>query len=319
MEKKHLLERATLIGESASGDGTWKVRLISEGKGSSGVYTASLLENHHHAFDNVLSFKNHPTGWDGPESRDFTMIAGQIVGETWVESDDRGLKAVYGNYMPDPEHKDKIERYKDKLGLSIFIEGSGYWDEAADEFIVDWFNPADPYASLDVVIAPGARGKFMESMRSFYESATPGSHKATTTAVEEKKDNEMDEKAIGEAIASALAPLAAKLDTLVAAKENAEAAEAQVKADAEAVAHAVEAYDAAVKAVDEADLLKPQAEALLEAAKRGEDITAAIESAKAIKEAAVEAARVSESASSGGRDFGASNANIEFVGFGGKR
>jgi hypothetical protein len=304
VDKKHLIERATLIGESASEDGTWKVRLISEGKGSSGVYTASLLENHHHAFDNVLSFKNHPTGWDGPESRDFTMIAGQVVGETWVESDERGLKAVYGNYLPDPEHKDKIERYKDKLGLSIFIEGSGYWDDS-DEFIVDWFNPADPYASLDVVIAPGARGKFMESMRSFYESATPGSRQATTTAVEEKKDNEMlDEKAIGEAIASALAPLAAKLDTLVATKENAEAVEAQAKADAEAVAKAVEAYDAAVKAVDEADLLKPQAEALLEAAKRGEDITAAIESAKAIKEAAVEAARVSEGAGSGGRDFG---------------
>ena len=106
--KRHLLEAASLVSESASEDGTWKVRVISEGKGSSGVYTASLLENHHKAFDNVLSFKNHPTGWEGPQSRDFTMIAGEVVGETWVEKDERGLTAVYANYRPDPEYADKI-------------------------------------------------------------------------------------------------------------------------------------------------------------------------------------------------------------------
>lgn len=104
--KKHLLEAATLIGESANEDGTWKVRVISEGKGSSGVYTAELLEKHHSAFDDILSFKNHPVGWDGPETRDFTMISGEIVGKTWVENDERGLKAIYANYRPDPEYKD---------------------------------------------------------------------------------------------------------------------------------------------------------------------------------------------------------------------
>lgn len=301
---KHLLEAATLASESASEDGTWKVKVISEGKGSSGIYTAELLESHHHAFDEVLSFRNHPTGWDGPESRDFTMIAGEIKGETWVDTDETGRKAIYANYLPDPEFKDKIERYRSKLGLSIYIEGSGFENENG-EFVVDWFNPEDPYASLDVVIAPGARGKFLESARRAYESVHPESEKPTATAAEERKEIKMDEE-----LKEALKGISDALATLVTEKNDKAAEAAQREADAEAVASAVEAYDAAVKAVDEAELLAPQRESILSAAKRGEDVTAAIESAKAVKEAALEAAgRITESAGSS-RDFGGSESKF---------
>lgn len=279
--KKHLLEAASLVSESASEDGTWKVRVISEGKGSSGTYTASLLENHHRAFDNVLSFKNHPVGWDGPQSRDFTMIAGEVVGETWVEKDERGLTSVYANYRPDPEYAEKLERYKSKLGLSIYIEGSGYEDENG-EYIVDWFNPEDPYGSLDVVIAPGARGKFMESMREFY-SANESSNGRPGTRQEEQ-ENKMDK----ETLEAALKPLVDALTVLVAEKKATEAADAQVEADKAAVTSAVEAYDAKVKAIAEADLPEIQAESLRAAAKAGQDVAPLIESAKALK-AAIEA------------------------------
>lgn len=279
--KKHLLEAASLVSESASEDGTWKVRVISEGKGSSGTYTASLLENHHSAFDNVLSFKNHPVGWDGPQTRDFTMIAGEVVGETWVEKDERGLTSVYANYRPDPEYAEKLERYKSKLGLSIYIEGSGYEDENG-EYIVDWFNPEDPYGSLDVVIAPGARGKFMESMREFY-SANESSNGRPGTRQEEQ-ENKMDK----ETLEAALKPLADALTVLVAEKKATEAADAQAKADEAAVTSAVEAYDAKVKAIAEADLPEIQAESLRAAAKAGQDVAPLIESAKALK-AAIEA------------------------------
>ena len=300
MTKRNLLEAASLVSESASEDGTWKVRLISEGKGSSGIYTAELLENHHSAFDDVLSFKNHPTGWDGPETRDFTMIAGEIKGATWVEADERGLKAVYGNYLPDPEYRDKIERYKDKLGLSIFIEGSGYVDEATGDFIVDWFNPSDPYASLDVVIAPGARGKFLENARKVYDARRSESEKTPGIPPAERKDNEIMEL---EKVVEAVEALTAQVTALVADKESAKAQEAQVNADAQAVAEALEAFESAVKAIDEADLLAPQRESLLSAAKRGEDVAPLIESAKAVKAAALEAVQVNESH---GRDFGGS-------------
>lgn len=291
---KHLLEAASLVSEAASEDGTWRVRLISEGKGSSGLYPATLLENHHKAFNNVLSFRNHPTGWDGPQSRDFTMIAGKVVGETWVEEDERGLKAIYANYLPDPEYKDKIARYKDQLGLSIYIEGSGYENESG-EFVVDWFNPEDPYASVDVVIAPGARGKFMESLSQIYsqrsENKDPG-------ARQEEQKKEIPVEKI-EKVEADIAALTTLVNSLVTEKTNAEAAKAQVEADAEAVASAVEAYDVAVKAIDEAELLPVQVEALRARALKGEDVTEAITEAKAIKEAAVEAVKVEETSSQG--------------------
>lgn len=292
---KHLLEAATLASESASEDGTWKVKVISEGKGSSGIYTAELLEAHHHAFDEVLSFRNHPTGWDGPETRDFTMIAGEIKGETWVDTDETGRKAVYANYLPDPEFKDKIERYRSKLGLSIYIEGSGFENENG-EFVVDWFNPEDPYASLDVVIAPGARGKFLESARRAYESVHPESDKPSVTSAVEERKLEM-EKDVEERF-SALETL---LTSLVAKDDKATAEAAQVTADAEAGKVAVEAYDAAVTAIDSAELPEKVVESLRKQAKAGVDVTPLIEQAKEMKSALAE--KLTEDASHG-RDFG---------------
>jgi len=294
--RKHILEAATLASESASADGTWKVRVISEGKGSSGTYTASLLENHHSAFNEVLSFKNHPTGWDGPQARDFTMITGQVVGETWVEKDERGLTAIYANYLPDPDYRDKLERYKDKLGLSIYIEGSGYEDENG-EFIVDWFNPEDPFASLDVVIAPGARGKFLESARKAYESVDADAKKSTVTSAGEEKEIKLDEKD-----REKLDALVAAVATLVADKEKATAEAAQVTADAEAGRNAVEAYDAAVTAIDKAELPEAVVESLRAQAKEGVDVTPLIAQAVAMKEA-FEARGERLNESSQGRDI----------------
>lgn len=291
----NLLEAASLASDAPAQDGTWKVRLISEGKGSSGTYTAELLENHHHAFDNLLSFKNHPTGWDGPQDRDFTMITGEVLGETWIEKDERGLTAVFGNYLPDPEYRDKLDRYKNKLGLSVYIEGSGYFQEAADgteEFIVDWLNPADPYASVDVVIAPGARGKFMENMRKTYESAKARVQETNTTVVKENDEGDNMEKEVLDAVQK----LADQVAALVADKETAAKAESQIKAD-EAIAEArVEAFATAVAAVEEADLLAPQKAEILEAAKKGADIAPLIESAKAVKAAAIESVKQVEEA-----------------------
>lgn len=301
MTKTHvnLLEAASLASDAPAADGTWKVRLISEGKGSSGVYTAEMLETHHHALDNLLSFKNHPTGWDGPQDRDFTMISGEILGETWIEKDERGLTAVYGNYLPDEEYKAKLERYKSKLGLSIYIEGTGYYQENVDgteDFIVDWINPEDPFGSVDIVIAPGARGKFMESMRKTYDSARKEeSVKPSTTVVQEDEGENMDE------VKEALAKLTDQVTALVAKEEQAQAAEAQIQADNAEAEKRVESFAAAVKAVDEAELLEVQRADILEAAKKGADIAPLIESAKKIRDAAVSAVKESSVEGSHGR------------------
>lgn len=276
--KKHLFEAATLIGESAGEDGTWKVRLISEGKGSSGTYSAEFLESNHSALDDLLSFTNHPGDWEGPQTRDFTMIAGEVVGSTWIERDERGLVAVYGNYRPDPEHKDKLERYKSKLGVSIYIEGSGYYDEDSSEFMVDWFNPEDPYASLDVVIAAGARGRFEESMREMYSKRVENT---SSRLAEENKEKGMTlEKDVEERFDA----LSALIQGLVSSKqESAQAAADQALVTAEADKR-VEAIVASLAAVESAraDLLPSQVASLVESAKRGDDVAPAIESAKAI-------------------------------------
>lgn len=315
---KHLLEAVTLASESAAEDGTWRVKVISEGKGSSGTYTAELLENHHHALDDLLSFKNHPTGWDGPETRDFTMITGEVVGETWVDTDERGLKAVYANYLPDPEYRDKLARYKDKLGLSIYIEGSGYIEESTGEFIVDWLNPADPYASLDVVIAPGARGKFMENMRKSYEARENAiSEKdpdADASAGEPKERKLRMEKDVEERFAA----LETLLTSLVAKENDAKAEAAQAEADADAGRKAVEAYDAAVAAIDKAELPKKVTESLRAQAKEGKDVTADIANAVAIKEALAEDAKTTVTEGAPGRSL-SEGGEYKLRGFGGSK
>lgn len=308
-KKKNLLEAASLASDAPAADGTWKVRLISEGKGSSGTYTAELLENHHKALDNLLSFKNHPTGWDGPQERDFTMIAGKVLGETWVERDERGLTAVYANYLPDPSYKDKLERYKDQLGLSIYIEGSGFYRENADgseEFVVDWFNPEDPYASVDVVIAPGARGKFMESLKKSYDTARKQESENPSSAAGQENEGE------GMDLEKAVADLTKMVTELYEVDKAKQADAAQATADATAVAAAVEAYDASRKLVDEADLPESVRNDILESAKAGKDVAPLIESAKSIKAAVIEAAegKLVESGSAG-RVIGESAARFE--------
>lgn len=296
MTTKHLLEAATLASESASEDGTWRVKVISEGKGSSGIYTAELLENHHHAFDDLLSFKNHPTGWDGPETRDFTMISGEVVGETWVDTDETGRKAVFANYLPDPEYKDKIERYKSKLGLSIYIEGSGFENDNG-EFVVDWFNPEDPYASLDVVIAPGARGKFLESAKRAYESVNPDpEEKPSVTAAQEERKLEMEKD-----VQDAFDALRALIAPLVTEKQTAQEAAAQVAADEKVVEERLDAYDAAVEAIEAAELPADAAKSLRAEARKGTDVAPLIEFAKSVKDGTAE--RVAEAADRT-RDFG---------------
>lgn len=279
IQKRHLLEAATLIGESAREDGAWKVRLISEGQGSSGFYSRELLENFHGVLDDVLSFKNHPGEWEGPESRDFTMIVGEIRGETWVEDDERGLAAVYGWYLPDPEHREKIERYKKKIALSIYAMGEGEHNDDTGRFEVTSFE-ADPYNSLDVVIAAGARGKFLEHARKVNEHRIKN---ASATVVEaEKKDteglSEMAEKDVLDKLD--------KLISLQTANAEASAKAAQATVDSEEVAKAVESgiakYRDAIEAVTAAELLPSQSKALLAFAAEGRDITADIESAKVV-------------------------------------
>lgn len=284
MVTKNLIESGAVLSEDASEDGTWRVRLINEGVGSSGVYSAELLESFHGAFSNVISFLNHPT--DGAQTRNFTEIAGRVVGETWTERGDDGTLGVYANWLPDPDHKRKLETYRDKLGLSIYISGAG--EEREDgRFHVTEFDAEDPFRSVDVVIAAGRGGRFEESaIREMYESRRSDSdEKPGVTSAQEERKLEM-EKDVEERFAA----LETLLTSLVAGKQAAEAEAAQAEADDKAIESALAAYSAAVKAIDEAELPAKVVESLRAEALNGVDVAPLIEQAKEIKTALVESA-----------------------------
>lgn len=279
MSTRNLVEAAALVTAPTESD-TWKVRLINEGRGSSGVYSAQLLETYGHAFNNAVSFLNHPIG--GPETRNFTELVGRVVGETWTERAEDGTLGVYANWEPDPDHKEKLSRYKENLGLSIYISGSGSEDENGD-FLVESLDAEDPFRSVDVVMAAGRGGRFelTESVKKMYESRRSESNEPTvTSAVDQEKEIKMEDL---EKVTAAIEALTAQVSALVA-KENAAQAEAiQAEADEKAVDEALASYAAAVDAIEAAELPADAAKSLRAEARKGVDVAPLIEFAKTVK------------------------------------
>lgn len=297
MVTKSLIETGAVVSAETE-DGLWRVRLINEGRGSSGIYSSDLLESYKSAFDNVVSFVNHPHA--GPETRNFTEIAGRVVGEVWTEKADDGTLGIYANWRPDEDYKRKLESYKDRLGLSIYVSGSGEVDDDG-EFHVTEFDTEDPFRSVDVVVAAGRGGRFevSESLREMYDSRRSESNEPTvTSAVGKEKEIKMDE------LKAAVEALTAQVSALVATEQTAQAEAAQAEADENAGREAVEAYDAAVTAIDAADLPASVVESLRKQAKSGADVTALIEQATEMKIALVESAPAVEGRVLGGENKG---------------
>lgn len=248
----------------------WRVIVARPGQGSSGTYSEDMFRRDAHKIiaPGGQMFINHD---DSRNPKD--MVATYPEGSYWDESE----KAVVAEAEVFSHWKAFVEEVGPHCGVSLYALGEADDEGNVIAIIEDRLNGAD------LVARPGLVGSGLAEK--LYESAIAGSEKTTTTAVEENgNEMELEEK---------VDALVAKIDALTSAivAENGKKAEeaAQIEADAQAVASAVEAYDAAVKAVDEADLLAPQREAILSSAKRGEDVTPLIESAKAIKEAALAA------------------------------
>lgn len=268
----------------------WRVIVARPGQGSSGFYSEDVFRRDASKIiaPGGQAFINHD---DTRNPKD--MIGIYPEGSYWSEEDN----AVVSEMEVFSHWKAFVEEVGPHCGISLYAMGEQDGEGNVTAFIEDRLNGAD------LVARPGLVGSGLAEK--LYESAKAQVQKTSTTAVVEN-GNEME---LEEKVDALVAKIDALTSAIVAEKETAQAEKVQAEADAEAVKNAVEAYDAAVKAVDEADLLQPQREALLSAAKRGEDITEAIESAKAVKEAAVQAARVSESA--GGRFLGTESAGLD--------
>lgn len=258
----------------------WRVIVARPGQGSSGNYSEDLFRRDAAKIiaPGAQSFINHddtrnPKDMIGfyPEAAYFDDAENAVVAELEVFSHWRKF----------------VEEVGPHCGISLYALGEADGDGNVTQIIEDRLNGAD------LVARPGLVGSGLAEK--LYESAVAaGSDKEPTVTVAEDERNKLMEKEILDALNGVKDSLAA----LVADKVQKEAETVQVEADAKAVQTAVEHYDAAVKMVTDADLFESQRESILAAAKKGEDVTGLVESAKRVKDEAVKA--VTESAAQAG-------------------
>lgn len=178
----------------------WHVRLIAEGRGSSGTYTREVLER-----DGASAFPvgtkvniNHPTEseqYERPEG-DIRVLAGAIISEpTWQDTPTPGL---YAEVQIGEQWGPFVEQFHEIIGLSIRAQAivSPEVNESGDYDIiglVPW-----PTNSVDIVTVPGADGRFIEAYESFRD---------TITVNDQHKEASVDLNDIQKVITEAIAPL----------------------------------------------------------------------------------------------------------------
>ena len=259
----------------------WRTIVATPGQGSSGYYSEEVLKRDAEKIvpPGGQSFINHDISRNPKD-----LIGVFPEGSYWSDEDN----AVVADLEVFSHWRDFVSEVAPHVGMSIFALGEADEDGNVTAIIEDVLN------GCDLVARPGLKGSKLDKL---YETAVAGTDRHPGARQEEqKKETGMDQE-----IKDALKGISDTLASLVAEKNTAEKAAAQVEADSAAVTSAVEAYDQAVKAIDDADLLDVQVEALRALAREGRDISAEIAAAKVIKEAAIEAAKakVDEDAGTG--------------------
>jgi hypothetical protein len=262
----------------------FRVTLISEGIGSSAEFRRTFFNQFNaDALAESLSFPGHPENLDRPELRNPMSAIGTVGPKVDVHIDETtGNYSFVSEYMPaksKPEVQPYLEEFADKLGLSIYIDSDGFEDPDTGRWIVETIDGADPYKSVDLVVAAGRGGKFdraAESLRRIKEAS----------ASAEEKEINMEIKDVEKIVADAVTPLKLVVEGLAATLEGKAKADLQVEADKTAVDTAVASrlaeYDKAVVLISEAKLTESQSEGLRALALAGEDITKHVETAKKV-------------------------------------
>lgn len=275
MTARKLTEHGTLL-EAKGREGVFPIRIITEGKGSSGVYSRELLESYASVFANRPMHMNHPKDANAPWERDILGIAAR-TGEVTVKEDEQGRLALYTEAKVRKEYREFIEEFGDLIGVSIYASGEGR--EENGEWIVESFDGSDPYTSVDFVVAAGRGGRverMLESARAIENSVgAPADTDTATASVEnQEKEHKMDElKALIEALTKSVAEkftaLEAKVDSVVTLSEQATTAAAK-NVDAFEVAEELTA------AVAEAKLPEGARKRVIKSVKEGAEIAAAV-------------------------------------------
>lgn len=269
----------------------WRVIVAVPGKGSSGDYSVEMLKRDAEKITppGAQSFINHEA-----DRKPTDMIGTYPDGSYWDE--DEGEEGAVVSELEVFSHwQDFVAEVGPHCGMSLYAKGEMDKDGNITAILEDVYN------GCDLVARPGLKGSKIAN--ELYESAVKASSEDPNPAA--GKDNEEGEDMELKDVVDAVAALSAQVSALTDAKATEDAKTAQVEADQSAVTAAVEAYDSARKAVDAADLFDVQKDAILESAKAGVDVAPLIESAKAVKQAAVEAAKPVEQTGTHGRVFSA--------------
>lgn len=298
-------ERLDTASAIAVDDGIYEVTLITEGKGSSGVYKRPLLETYGSATfgPGVLNHYDHLDEWSDASARSVRTAASKIL-ESWYAIED-GVAKVKAKIQVVPSEREFIDFFHEELGLSISVNGTAESDRETGDLNVTSFDVNDPYRSVDWVVAAGRGGKVDRKIQSY--AATEGADPEKVARLTESfqrviaqpenkplvalaEDNEKKGMTLEKDVEARFDALESAIQALLTAKEN----EAQAKADANALAEArkngAEAAVASEALIRDAGLFEFQEKSLREAAGRGEDISVAVEDAKKVALAAREAA-----------------------------
>jgi hypothetical protein len=279
MSTRKLSEHGALL-ESVDGKGKFRVRIITEGRGSSGTYSRELLEEYKDVFAGRPMFMNHPKDPSRPEMRDVRDIAGRVAPMVEFMVDDDGVAGLYAEVSVDKRYADFVAEYQDIIGVSIFASGEGRQENG--EYIVESFDMSDSYTSVDYVVAAGRGGRverMLESYRQIENSVGQLTVDDVVTAIveDEKMENQMDEQkivALFEALTAKVDALDVKVSGIVTLSE-------QAAAD---VAANVDAFDVAEElttAVAEAKLPESGRKRVIESVKAGVAVADAVAAEKA--------------------------------------
>lgn len=295
MSKNLFIEHGKFI-ESKRPDGSFPVRIIKEGAGSTGLYFREALERSKDVFAGLPVYANHPPEPEKPWTRDVTTIMGKL-GKSVEYREVDGVAGLYTEFFPGKSHAEWVDEFSEFLDMSIYVGGEPKRDESGAPVLdeqgrrtVEYFIGGDPYNSVDLVVAGGAGGtvmRAMESLRAIEASINDDGVKPGTASVQEK-EKEMNPEEIKALIAESLKPFT---DFIAEQKANQEKLVEQDALEKDAESR-VQKYAEAEKLISEANLLPSQVESLRAEAIKGVDIAPLIESAKKIRDEAVSAVSV---------------------------
>lgn len=263
---------------SAPKNGTIPVRIIVEGEGSSGIYSADVLKKSAQAFESKPMFVGHPDDPNRPDQRKITDAVAKTGKVTVGETSD-GRTALFTEATPRSDYANFLEEFSDVFGVSIYASVVGDTNDDG-KVVVESFDGTDPYVSVDFVVAPGREGRFgkraMESLAAIQTSTTTVAEQTSTST--EGADNKPTEESLLD-----IKELGEKVDSLVSAVEAlttlvnpiAESLKPAEKGDVEVD------IEGAVEAAVEAKLPKSFRKAVVEAVKAGTDIKEAVKAQEA--------------------------------------